>query len=175
MLPALGSGPCFGRSRLTARLKTQAGCKYLRTIRSCTRQTAARRQPLSRVLVHAAQQQEDLQSDAEDKVVLLCNRAFILQLLRVSTELLGTLAPLQVPPGCARYTVQLSKPLGMVLEEKSNGSILVVWLPCFMLSTSPRIQCWGLHRSIDCKLLLWSQQQEHLHIVLHCVLCCFLT
>ena len=28
---------------------------------------------------------------------------------------------MQIPPGCARYTVRLSKPLGMVLEERSTG------------------------------------------------------
>ena len=32
----------------------------------------------------------------------------------------------QVPLGCARYSVQLSKPLGIVLEEDKSGSIFVV-------------------------------------------------
>ena len=32
----------------------------------------------------------------------------------------------QVPPGCARYSVKLSKPLGLVLEEDKFGNIFVV-------------------------------------------------
>ena len=30
-----------------------------------------------------------------------------------------------VPPGCARYAVELKKPLGMFLEEDKNGNIFV--------------------------------------------------
>lgn len=32
----------------------------------------------------------------------------------------------QPPPGCSRYTVELRKPLGLVLEEDRHGSIFVV-------------------------------------------------
>ena len=35
----------------------------------------------------------------------------------------------QPPPGCARYTVVLGKPLGLVLEEDGNGGIVVVRAP----------------------------------------------
>lgn len=32
----------------------------------------------------------------------------------------------EIPPGCSRYTVQLSKPLGLVLEETQYvGSICI--------------------------------------------------
>jgi hypothetical protein len=30
------------------------------------------------------------------------------------------------PPGCARYSVELSKPLGIVLEERKNAGTIVV-------------------------------------------------
>jgi hypothetical protein len=33
---------------------------------------------------------------------------------------------MQVPPGCSRYSVELRKPLGLVLEEDRHGSIFVV-------------------------------------------------
>lgn len=33
---------------------------------------------------------------------------------------------LQIPPGCSRYTVQLKKPLGLVLEQNNTGNIYVV-------------------------------------------------
>jgi hypothetical protein len=32
----------------------------------------------------------------------------------------------QVPSGCRRYSVELRKPLGMVLEEDRHGAIFVV-------------------------------------------------
>jgi len=35
----------------------------------------------------------------------------------------------QVSEGCARYTVELSRPLGLVLEEKGNGEIVVGEVP----------------------------------------------
>lgn len=37
---------------------------------------------------------------------------------------------LQIPPGCARYTVKLSKPLGLILEERPEGGIVVVSARC---------------------------------------------
>ena len=36
------------------------------------------------------------------------------------------LRPMQAPPGCSRYTVELRKPLGLVLEEDRHGCIFVV-------------------------------------------------
>ena len=36
----------------------------------------------------------------------------------------------QVPPGCRRYSVELRKPLGMVLEEDRHGAIFVVRRRC---------------------------------------------
>lgn len=35
----------------------------------------------------------------------------------------------QVPEGCSRYTVELSRPLGLVLEERSSGEIFVGDVP----------------------------------------------
>jgi predicted metalloprotease with PDZ domain len=34
------------------------------------------------------------------------------------------MAQLQVPPGCARYTVNLSRPLGLVLEAQGNQIVV---------------------------------------------------
>lgn len=33
---------------------------------------------------------------------------------------------MQIPAGCSRYTVELTRPLGLVLEEDGNGGIKVV-------------------------------------------------
>lgn len=35
----------------------------------------------------------------------------------------------QVPPGCSRYEVELSRPLGLILEENKNGTIVVAEIP----------------------------------------------
>jgi S1-C subfamily serine protease len=32
---------------------------------------------------------------------------------------------MQVPPGCSRYDVELRRPLGLVLEERKTGEIIV--------------------------------------------------
>jgi C-terminal processing protease CtpA/Prc len=32
---------------------------------------------------------------------------------------------MQVPPGCSRYDVELRRPLGLVLEERKGGAIVV--------------------------------------------------
>ncbi len=53
---------------------------------------------------------------------------------------------LQVPPGCRRYSVELRKPLGMVLEEDRHGSIYVVrWPNCHSTQGSGSVQgaCQG--------------------------------
>ena len=41
-------------------------------------------------------------------------------LLLASALLTSVCVHLQVPEGCARYTVELSRPLGLVLEEKGS-------------------------------------------------------
>lgn len=46
----------------------------------------------------------------------------------------------QPPPGCSRYTVELRKPLGLVLEEDRHGSIFVVRL-LFIERTNAPAQC----------------------------------
>lgn len=42
------------------------------------------------------------------------------RLLLTSALLTSVCLQLQVPEGCARYTVELSRPLGLVLEEKGS-------------------------------------------------------
>lgn len=38
------------------------------------------------------------------------------------------------PPGCARFTIELKKPLGLVLVEKKDGGLIVVSITtCFPL------------------------------------------
>ena len=47
----------------------------------------------------------------------------------------------QVPPGCRRYSVELRKPLGMVLEEDRHGAIYVVRVLGSLLDTGIQAPC----------------------------------
>lgn len=59
----------------------------------------------------------------------------------------GFPAGAQVPPGCRRYSVELRKPLGMVLEEDRHGAIYVVRSSChskvvFTMHTASGLGRW---------------------------------
>ena len=41
----------------------------------------------------------------------------------------GSAHAAQVPPGCSRYEVELSRPLGLFLEETKSGTIVVAEIP----------------------------------------------